>query len=154
MSTGTVFESVCSLFRSCRFPYIKISFVRTLFHACCWANKRIVESKVIPRNIPFRDLLWVWQGRCFIFGALYPSKTGLIHRHIVKHIVGVSFDASHQFGESRPSVRACLQFLLSPVHRLVRVPKLIGGRLSLGHHPIQHVTRVHCQNRLPGIPVS
>jgi len=23
----------------------------------------------------FRDLLWVLRGQCFIFGALYPSKT-------------------------------------------------------------------------------
>jgi len=25
--------------------------------------------------------------QCFIFGALYPSKSGPIHKHIVKHIV-------------------------------------------------------------------
>jgi hypothetical protein len=34
----------------------------------------------------FRDLFWVLRGRCFIFGALFPSKSGLIHKHIVKHI--------------------------------------------------------------------
>jgi hypothetical protein len=34
----------------------------------------------------FRDLLWVLRGQCFIFAALYPSKSGLIHKHIVKHI--------------------------------------------------------------------
>jgi hypothetical protein len=35
----------------------------------------------------FRDLLWVLQGECLIFGALCPSKTGLMNKHIVKHIV-------------------------------------------------------------------
>jgi hypothetical protein len=34
----------------------------------------------------FRDLLWVLRGQSFIFGALYPSKSGLVHKHIVKHI--------------------------------------------------------------------
>ena len=27
------------------------------------------------------------QGQCFIFGALCPSKSGLMNKHIVKHIV-------------------------------------------------------------------
>ena len=39
----------------------------------------------------FRDLLWVLQGQCFVFGALYPSKSnissGLIHKHIDGRIV-------------------------------------------------------------------
>ena len=34
-----------------------------------------------------RDLLWVSQGQYFIFGALCPSKSGLMNKHIVKHIV-------------------------------------------------------------------
>jgi len=29
------------------------------------------------------------RGQYFIFGALCPSKSGLIHKHIVKHIVHV-----------------------------------------------------------------
>jgi hypothetical protein len=28
---------------------------------------------------------WVLQGQCFIFGAVYPSKSGQVHKHIVKH---------------------------------------------------------------------
>jgi len=24
-------------------------------------------------------------GECFVFDALYPSKSGLIHKHVVKH---------------------------------------------------------------------
>jgi hypothetical protein len=27
------------------------------------------------------------QGQCVIFGALYPSKSELIHKHIVKHTI-------------------------------------------------------------------
>ena len=36
----------------------------------------------------FRDLLWVSVGQYFIFGALCPStgKSGLMNKHIVKHI--------------------------------------------------------------------
>ena len=29
--------------------------------------------------------LWVSQGQYFIFGALCPSKSGLMNKHIVKH---------------------------------------------------------------------
>ena len=32
----------------------------------------------------FRDLLWVLQCECSIFGVLYPSKSGLVQKHIVK----------------------------------------------------------------------
>ena len=32
-------------------------------------------------------LLWVSVGQYFIFGALCPSKSGLMNKHIVKHIV-------------------------------------------------------------------
>ena len=35
--------------------------------------------------------VWVSVGQYFIFGALYPSKSGLINKHIVKHIVDISF---------------------------------------------------------------
>ena len=35
----------------------------------------------------FWDLLWVSQGQYFIFGALCPSKSGLMNKHIVKHTV-------------------------------------------------------------------
>ena len=28
--------------------------------------------------------MWVLQGQCFIFGALYPSKSG--HKYILKHV--------------------------------------------------------------------
>ena len=39
----------------------------------------------------FRDLLWVLrQGQCFIFGALCPSKSGLIQRQIVKTGLGIA----------------------------------------------------------------
>jgi len=30
---------------------------------------------------------WVLQGECLIFGALCPSKSGPMNKHIVKHIV-------------------------------------------------------------------
>ena len=33
----------------------------------------------------FWDLLWVSQGQYLIFGALCPSKSGLMNKHIVKH---------------------------------------------------------------------
>ena len=39
----------------------------------------------------FRDLLWVSVGQHFIFGALCPSKSGLMNKHIVKHIEGLGF---------------------------------------------------------------
>ena len=39
----------------------------------------------------FRDLLWVSVGQYFIFGALYPSKSGLMNKHIVNHIVRGKF---------------------------------------------------------------
>ena len=38
-------------------------------------------------------ILIVLQGQCFIFGAQYPSKSGLIHKHIVKHIACQAADA-------------------------------------------------------------
>ena len=56
-------------------------------------NKCIVKHIVIRRSFPPytlfvpRDLLWVLQSQCFSFGALYPSKSGLVHKNIVKHIV-------------------------------------------------------------------
>ena len=37
----------------------------------------------------FRDLLWVSVGQYFIFGALCPFKSGLMNKHIVKHIAGL-----------------------------------------------------------------
>jgi hypothetical protein len=44
----------------------------------------------------FRDLLWVSVGQYFIFGALCPSKSGLMNKHIVVWfgLVGFSFNAS------------------------------------------------------------
>jgi hypothetical protein len=44
--------------------------------------------------------LWVLQGRCLIFGALFPSKSGLTHKHVVKHIT------KHIHGARREKFRA------------------------------------------------
>ena len=51
-------------------------------------NKHIVKHIVNEHIVPClnADLLWVLQGQCFILGALCPSKSGLMKKHIVKHI--------------------------------------------------------------------
>ena len=53
------------------------------------------RSRVIRGGEPIRrwDLFWeilrcgLSRGQCFVFGALYPSKSELIHKRIVKPIV-------------------------------------------------------------------
>jgi len=56
--------------------------------------------------IGFRDLLWVLRNQCFIFGALYPCKSGLImNKHIVVNIAfnaGLACSRSSQDSYSRP----------------------------------------------------
>jgi hypothetical protein len=53
-------------------------------------NKELPEEARKEQRRKDKDALdnwWVLQGRCLIFGALHPSKSGLIHKHIVKYIV-------------------------------------------------------------------
>ena len=53
--------------------------------------------------VGFRDLFWVLHGQCFKFGALYQSKSGLIHKHSLKHTVRVSEACGHIDDKSFPA---------------------------------------------------
>jgi len=61
------------MFRSCRFPYIKLSFVADFLGS-------------LPP-------LWVSRGTVFV--PRFPSKSKLIHKHIVKHIVALQHKHKH-----------------------------------------------------------
>jgi hypothetical protein len=48
-----------------------------------WGASR-TEGEKRQFEVQSCQMLWVLRGRCCTFGALFPSKYGLIHKHIVK----------------------------------------------------------------------
>ena len=98
----------------------------------------------------FRDLLWILRGRCFIFGALFPSKSGLIHTHIVKYIVYIVVP------DRPPVCCSCGESFktrvseVSPQHSEQvplkgRAPACSIGRLPVMQHIVDHTKKMRTQ---------
>jgi hypothetical protein len=85
---------------------------RTNSHSSCTTPASSASCKYLtsPEFLPEewnehdgpRDPLRALRGQCFIFGALYPSEPGLVHKHIVKretyrvHCTRASADLIHK----------------------------------------------------------
>jgi hypothetical protein len=74
-------------------------------HVCPVGKRKHLARRLIAtrQSTPCAPFCGSLQGRCFIFGALCPSKSGLMSKHIVKHIAPLS-DVDSCSLNSRPNV--------------------------------------------------
>ena len=68
-----------------RESFREISFLLWVLQDQCFIFRALYPSK--SGLIMDKHIMKHFWSTCFIFGALCPFKSGLIHKHIVKHIV-------------------------------------------------------------------